>query len=196
MKRSGLLAALTPALIAVVPALAGPEVFTIDPARTSITFELQATGHDVEGTMPAPTGEITFDAATGEASGQVTIDLHGAQTGNTSRDKTMHGDVFETEKFPLVTFTAQRVEGTLPPAGTSDVALHGILAIHGAEHPMTLRGKAHHDGSRLVVDAAFEIPYVAWGMHDPSWFVLRVAKTVQVKLKAEGTISSSVTAAR
>jgi len=33
-------------------------------------------------------------------------------------------------------------------------------------------------------------------MHDPSWFVLRVAKTVQVKLKAEGTISSSISSAR
>jgi len=33
------------------------------------------------------------------------------------------------------------------------------------------------------------VPYVSWGMKDPSWFVLKVEKEVKVDLKLSGTFT-------
>jgi hypothetical protein len=37
----------------------------------------------------------------------------------------------------------------------------------------------------------FVVPYVEWGLHDPSMMVLRVAKTVGVTVQAKGTLSAT-----
>jgi len=42
----------------------------------------------------------------------------------------------------------------------------------------------------------FPIPYVEWGMHDPSLFVARAAKTVDVTVRVEGHWSDAVATAR
>ena len=60
------------------------------------------------------------------------------------------------------------------------------------QHPMALATTASYlheiaDG-RFTASTEFEIPYVEWGLDDPSTFVLRVAKEVQVMIEAEGTI--------
>jgi len=40
------------------------------------------------------------------------------------------------------------------------------------------------------VEARFRVPYVEWGMRDVSSFVLRVAKDVEVSVRAEGRFSN------
>ena len=44
-------------------------------------------------------------------------------------------------------------------------------------------------GDELSAETAFEIPYVEWGMKDPSFLFLRVAKVVEVKVSATGSLS-------
>ena len=44
---------------------------------------------------------------------------------------------------------------------------------------------------RLEFACRFEIPYVEWGLRDPSTFVLRVAKKVGVTIDAQGTMMST-----
>jgi hypothetical protein len=49
--------------------------------------------------------------------------------------------------------------------------------------------QVHIDGSNLTATGKFVIPYVKWGLKDPSVFILKVAKDVQIDLSLKGTIA-------
>lgn len=177
------------------PVLGAEQLWTVDSATTKVTFRLGATGHDVDGTFAKPSGALQFDPEAGTVSGTITLDLRGADTGNTKRDKQMHQDVLETEKFPVATFTAKALKGKLAASGTSEITLVGELNLHGADHPVEIPAKVTIDGGQLSVDAGFAVPFVEWGLKDPSWFVLRVDKAVQVKINGAGALTAAAPAA-
>lgn len=174
--------------LAALPIAAVEQVLTLDPAETSVSFHLGATGHDVEGAFQLLDGEIRFDTDTGAAQGQIHIDAAHAETGNKKRDKAMHKKVLESDKYPTFLFRAERIEGSLADSGSGELQLHGILSIHGSDHPLTLPALIEVDGDRLKATMSFSIPYVDWGMKDPSWLMLRVAKEVEVTIAAEGRL--------
>jgi polyisoprenoid-binding protein YceI len=161
----------------------------LDPAATRVGFTLQATLHKVEGTIPLKKGFITFDAAGGAASGRLVFDAAAAGTGNESRDRKMRAEVLESSRFSEIVFTAQRAEILLDASGKGTVTLLGILAIHGSEHPLTIQARVRREGERAFAEGDVTVPYVAWGMTDPSVFLLRVAKEVQVHFAASGTLT-------
>lgn len=183
------------ATLIAVPALAADEVFTIDPAHAKVAFHLAATGHDVDGTFAAPSGAIHFDRSAGTAAGEVRLDLHGGQSGNAKRDRQMHRDVLETEKYPIASFRPQKLRGTLAASGTSEIVLEGTMSLHGADHPMALPAKVTIEAGRMTVVSDFDVPFIDWGLDDPSWFVLLVAKNVKVHLEVEGTLTAGLAAA-
>jgi polyisoprenoid-binding protein YceI len=173
---------------AALPAWAGEQVLVLDPAASEVTFEVQATGHDVHGRLYLDGGEVRFDPATGFASGRIEIDARRGETGNGSRDKTMREKVLEVASYPLFVFEAKRFEGELPAAGRGEVSLIGTLAIHGAQHPLTLPATVERQGDHLRATATFRVPYVEWGMHNPSIVFLRVADEVAVTVATEGDL--------
>lgn len=170
------------------PVLAAPETLLLDPAASRVSFTLDATGHDVEGTMAVKSGRVTFDSAAGTAGGEIVLDLASAQTGNGSRDKTMHEEVLETGAHPTAVFRPAKLRGTLAPSGPSQVTLDGTLSFHGAEHAMSLPAKVEVRDGKVTAETSFTIPYVEWGLHDPSIMILRVAKQVAVQVVARGTL--------
>ena len=184
------LAILLVTALAAVSARAGQYVLALDPQASKVSFALKATGHVVEGDFDLENGRIAFDPATGAASGEIAIDLTTARTGNKSRDKTMHEEVLETEKYPRAVFRAEKVRGTVPDSGAGQVTLDGTLSFHGADHKMSLPTKIDVQNGRVQADTQFEIPYVEWGLQDPSIVMLRVAKVVSVKVRAVGTLEA------
>jgi len=174
---------------AALPAGAAQQTLTLDPQASNVGFQLKATGHDVHGTLYLQQGTVRFDPATGAASGRIAIDATRAETGNDSRDKTMHDKVLEVGAYPLFVFVPERFEGSLPAAGSGEVSLVGTLTIHGADHPLTLPATVERDGDRVTATTRFEVPYVEWGMHNPSILFLRVADAVAVTVKAEGELA-------
>ena len=179
------------AALAALPARSEQSVLALDPAASRISFTLDATGHTVEGTMALKSGRIAFDPATGAASGEIVLDLKSARTGNDGRDKDMHEKVLETGKHPTATFRAEKVRGTVASSGTSQVTLDGTLSFHGGDHKMSLPAKVTAENGKVKADTQLQIPYVQWGLHDPSKFVLRVAKVVDVKVHAVGTLETA-----
>ncbi len=178
------------AVLAVAPeARAAEQLLELDPATTAVHFTVEATGHDVRGSFQVTGGQVRFDPTTGLAAGEIRVDALSAATGNRSRDKTLQGDVLEGARFPLFVFTPERLVGTLPAAGEAKVELRGVIAMHGATHPVTLPATVVRAGDRLRLVAEFPVPYVEWGLHNPSILFLRVADVVQVRIEGEGRLS-------
>ncbi len=178
------------AILTVLVSRAGADERTLvlRPERTSVTFVLKATGHEVHGVLPVRAASLRVDTDTGAAAGSVTLDARGARTGNSMRDREMHERVLETERFPVITFTPTRLEGALAPDRTSDVTLHGTVTLHGAEHALALPVKVRRAAQTIVAESTFDVPYVAWGLHDPSVLILRVAKVVSITVTVEGEL--------
>ena len=160
----------------------------LDPAKSKVTFTLDATAHNVEGVLALKSGDVRFDPASGTASGEIVVQLAGGKTGNDRRDRKMHEEVLETSKYPTATFHVRRVAGTFNENGSSQLGLEGTLDFHGSEHPLTLPAKVEAHGSAIKATFDVTIPFVAWGLKDPSVFVLRVEKEVVVHVAAEGSL--------
>jgi hypothetical protein len=62
--------------------------------------------------------------------------------------------------------------------------VEGVFRIHGSEHPLQLRINIRPEGNAISLKTHFTVPYVDWGMKDPSIFVLRVNKTVDIDVEA------------
>ncbi|MEO8048825.1 MAG: YceI family protein [Acidobacteriota bacterium] len=175
-------------LLCTLPLAAAERAVQLDTARTAISFTLADVLHTVHGTFKLKRGSITIDSATGKASGEIVVDVASGNSGNGGRDKRMHKEILESMRFPEAIFTADRVTGELATHGESDLDVHGAFQIHGASHEMTLHFRAAVNGSEVVSSTAFTIPYVQWGMKNPSNFLLRVSDKVEMNIQATGRL--------
>lgn len=180
-------------LLAALPALQTPPAaaatLKLDPAATQVTFTLDSPLHLVEGSFHLREGEVRFDPRTGAAAGRIVVDARTGATGNGSRDRKMHGEVLESARFPEIVFVPDRFEGTLPESGAGQVKLHGTLSLHGSGHPLTLPATIRRENGRLHADLALAVPFIAWGLKDPSLPFLKVDREVAVKIAARGTLA-------
>ncbi len=175
---------------AALPARAVQTTLTLEPSQSTVTWRLGALFHTVDGTFALKRGEIDFDPASGKAQGSVVLDLTSGQSANAARDRRMQTEILQTQIFPDAIFTADRIEGRLADDGTSGLDVHGTLAMHGAVHEMTLRLDVARKGTGYAAHTHLTVPYVAWGMKNPSTFVLRVDDHVDVDVDAALTKGS------
>jgi len=162
-------------------------VVTLDPAKTTVQFTLGATAHTVHGTFHVLTGQIHFDVTTGRAGGEIAVDARSGHTENSGRDKKMHQEVLLSEKYTEIVFVPSRVQGVLPQRGASQMQVTGTMRLLRQEHPMTLTFTVQaSEGNGLDLNTAFDVPYVDWGLKNPSNFLLRVDKAVHVEVHAAG----------
>lgn len=168
-------------------------VFTLDPSKSTVEFTLGASLHTVHGTFKLKSGEIHFDPAKGTASGSIVVDALSGESGNEGRDKKMHQEILETPKFSEIVFVPSRVQGAIAPQGTSQVAVTGVMRLHGNDHEMTLNFAVQPGtpGQAAQATATFSVPYVKWGLKNPSTFFLRVTDSVDVDVHASGQLTAS-----
>jgi polyisoprenoid-binding protein YceI len=136
-----------------------------------------------------PAGKIQLDVPTGKASGEIVLDLTTASTGNSRRDRKMQEKILETTRYPQAVLHLERVDGELHREGRSELQLHGTLDFHGASHPVALPAIANAKGDRVTATGMLIIPYVQWGLKDPSFFILRVEKEVRIQVRAVERVS-------
>ena len=172
-------------------ALAQETTLVLDPEKTTVSFSLEATLHTVHGTFRLKSGVIQFNPATGAASGAVVVDATSGETGNSRRDRNMHKDVLQSARYPEITFTPTRVTGSFVAQGESSVTVDGVLRLRGADHTVALTFKVQTSNGELQATTQLTVPYVAWGLKNPSSFLLRVAEKVEVSIAAEGKLTSA-----
>lgn len=167
--------------------------FTVElnPAETAISFTLHATMHTVHGTFKLKSGSIRFNPSTGTASGLVVVDVTSGDTGNDGRDRKMHREVLESSKYPEATFSPTRVSGQFSSKESSTVQLSGLFRLHGSDHPITLSFPVQLEGNAVRTSTHLVIPYVAWGLKNPSTFVLRVSDKLDLEIKTSGRLAGS-----
>jgi polyisoprenoid-binding protein YceI len=105
----------------------------------------------------------------------------------------MHTKVLESAKFKEIVLAVDGFEGKFDPAAPSKVTVKGRFRIHGVEHPLTLELALKPDGAGaekyLQATGTFTVPYVEWGLKDPSKAFLRVGKVVEVSIDAKGALT-------
>jgi polyisoprenoid-binding protein YceI len=159
-----------------------------DPAATTIRWTLKDILHTVHGTFQLKSGLMTLNEKTGVAEGEIIVETASGDSGNSARDRRMQKDVLESTKYPEAIFHPQKVTGVVLDGKTQNVTVEGTFTIHGVDHPLFLQVTTTQDGTTLTTKTSFEVPYVAWGMKDPSTLILRVGKTVQVKVDARAKL--------
>ena len=91
----------------------------------------------------------------------------------------MHQQILESQKYPEITFTPQKISGTFNPHAASQLELSGIFQLKGQDHPLTATIAVDSaQGSPLHATVNFTIPYIKWGLKDPSTWLLKVSDTV------------------
>ncbi|MGD8440587.1 MAG: YceI family protein [Holophagae bacterium] len=188
MKTRTILSGCLVVILATLASAAEPIELRLDADASRATFTLGSTLHTVHGEVPITRGTLRFDPEGGDASGEVVLDARGAVTGNKKRDKKMHNDVLRTGEFPDLVFRLTRVDGTLPTDGTAELQLAGSLVLLGEAHDIVIPAEVSRTGADIAGRGAVSIPYVAWGLEDPSVFVMRADKEIQVELEVRGEL--------
>jgi polyisoprenoid-binding protein YceI len=160
-----------------------------DPQHTSIIFTLADVLHTVRGTFRLQQGSLNFDSRTNRLTGEIVVNAKTGDTGNGMRDRKMHREVLESERYSQITFRPDRVDGLVSPQGKSSVKVHGIFSIHGSDHELAVPAQVEMFPDHWTVSLHFSVPYVKWGMKNPSTLFLRVSESVDIDANAAGTIS-------
>ncbi len=178
------------ALLAVLASASSAQELNVqlDPAKTTAEIRLTGNMHTVEGSFAFKRGMLHFSPATGAVTGEIVFDATSGKTGNDSRDHKMHKDVLESQRYPEIIFRPDRASGAFTLSGTSMLQVHGMFAIHGAEHEVTFPVEVSANSSAWTAKSSFEIPYAEWGIKNPSKLFLRVSNVVRVQFQAAGDI--------
>ena len=161
---------------------------SVDPARSEVNFTLGDTLHVVHGTFHIQQGDVAFDPATGKATGSIVVDALSGQSGSSMRDHRMTDDELKASTFKTISFTPTHFTGTFNATGDSTLQVHGIFTLLGTPHEIDVPMQVQVNGEQLHAVGSFAVPYVQWGLKDPSTFMLHVNKEVQIDLSLMGTL--------
>jgi polyisoprenoid-binding protein YceI len=173
--------------LAAAPLTAAEVAWNFEPSQTSVHWTLDTALHTVHGTFQLKSGIIRFDPVTGSASGALVINAASGESGSEARDKRMHASIIESRKYAEIVFSPERVEGAVAPQGVSNVRVHGKFKLMNVDHELTLPVTLDASPGRLVATAKFSVPYIQWGLKNPSLLFLRVNDHVDVDLRAAGS---------
>jgi polyisoprenoid-binding protein YceI len=161
---------------------------TFDPASTAIHWTLGGVLHTVHGTFRLKSGFVHLDLETGEMTGLLVVDATSGESGNSARDQRMHKSILESSQYGTITFRPTHLNGSFQPNQGQTLTIDGVLNLHGQDHPLTLTVNVGPNSNAMSVVTHFDVPYVRWGLKDPSTFVLRVGKDVSIDIDATAQI--------
>ena len=171
-------------------ALAQHQTFVVNPDASEVKITLKTTHEVVNGTFHIQSGFIEFDRSNPKMSGSVTVLAGSGKTGNDSRDKKMNKDILKVDQYTTVSFAPKTYSGTIAPSGESTIQVSGVFTLLGDPHDLTIPMQIHMDGSKATARAQFVVPYVQWGLKNPSFMFWKAENDVAIDLNLVGQVSS------
>ena len=165
------------------------ETFQLDAQHTTINFTLGDVLHTVRGTFHLKQGSLLLDPASGKLTGEIIVDSKSGDSGSGMRDRKMHREVLESDRYPDITFRPDRIEGTVGLSGKSSVRVHGMFSIHGTDHDITVPAEVEMLPDHWTATLHFAVPYAKWGMKNPSTLFLKVSESVDIDLSVAGSVT-------
>ena len=151
---------------------------------------LNTTHEVVNGTFHIQSGSIEFDRSAPKMSGSVAVLAGSGKTGNDSRDKKMNKDILKVGQYTSVSFAPKTYTGTIAPSGDSTIQVSGVFTLLGSPHDITIPLQIHLDGSNASARAHFVVPYVQWGLKNPSFLFWKADNDVAIDLSLVGNIAN------
>ena len=170
-------------------ALAQHQTFVVNPDASEVKMTLKSTHELVNGTFHIQSGSIEFDPSAPRMSGSVVVLAGSGKTGNDSRDKKMNKDILVVEQHATVSFEPKSYAGAIAPSGDSTIQAAGIFTLLGTPHEITIPILVHLEGTSATAKAHFAVPYIQWGLKDPSFMFWKVDKDVAIDLFLTGRLS-------
>ena len=178
------------ALIFAPAALAQHRTFAVNPDISEVKMKLNTTHEVVNGTFHVQSGSIEFDRSATKISGSVVVEAGSGKTGNDSRDKKMNKDILKVDQYTTVSFAPKTYKGTISASGDSTIQVSGVFTLLGTPHDLTIPMQIHIDGTKATAKAQFVLPYVQWGLKNPSFLIWKAENDVAIDLNLVGQLSN------
>jgi hypothetical protein len=170
-------------------ALAQHQAFVVNPDASAVKITLNTTHEIVNGAFHVQSGSIEFDRGTHKMTGSVVVLAGSGKTGNDSRDKKMNKDILKVEQYATVSFEPKTYSGDLAPSGDSTIQVTGIFTLLGTPHEIAIPILVHLEGTTATAKAHFVVPYVQWGLKNPSFLIWKADDDVAIDLSLAGRLS-------
>jgi polyisoprenoid-binding protein YceI len=170
-------------------ALAQHQTFVVNPDASEVKMTLKTTHELVNGTFHVQSGSIEFDRETSKMLGSVVVLAGSGKTGNDSRDNKMKRDILRVEQFATVSFEPKTYTGAIALSGESTVQVKGIFTLLGTPHEITIPILVHVEGTAATAKTHFVVPYVQWGLKNPSFLVWKADNDVAIDLFLDGRLT-------
>jgi polyisoprenoid-binding protein YceI len=178
------------AVILAPASLAQHQTFDVNPDGSEVKMTLNTTHEVVNGTFHIQSGSIEFDRSAPKMSGSVVVLAGSGKTGNGSRDKRMNKEILQVDQHATVSFEPKSYAGVIAPSGDSTIQATGIFTLLGTPHEITIPMLVHLEGSTARAKAHFAVPYIQWGLKDPSFLIWKADKDVAIDLILTGKLSN------
>jgi polyisoprenoid-binding protein YceI len=169
-------------------ALAQHQTFALNPDASEVKMMLNTTHEVVNGTFHIQSGSIEFDRSAPKMSGSVVVLAGSGKTGNGSRDKKMNKDILKVEQYATVSFEPKTYTGAIALSGDSTIQVTGIFTLLGTPHEITIPMLVHLEGTTATAKAHFVVPYVQWGLKNPSFLIWKAEDNVAIDLFLAGRL--------
>ena len=183
-------AVLALAVILAPAVLAQHQTFAVNSDASEVKMTLNTTHEVVNGTFHIQSGSIEFDRGASKISGSVVVLAGSGKTGNDSRDKKMNKDILKVDQYTTVSFAPKTYTGTIAPSGDSTIQVSGVFTLLGNPHELTIPMQIHMDGTNATARAHLIIPYVQWGLKNPSFMFWKAENDVAIDLNLVGQVSN------
>jgi polyisoprenoid-binding protein YceI len=116
------------------------DIYTIDPAHTSVVFSVGHAGLSYTyGFFRQTAGSYILDANPANCRFQFTIQTNSLDTNHAKRDEHLRGpDFFNVQQYPTITFESTGCTRSDTPEGAAVYQVTGNLTVHGVTRPVTV----------------------------------------------------------